>query len=682
MILSIARYELLRLLRSPAAWGIAAVMSLVAGLFFRAYVLAFLETQAGAEGQASLGAQIVAPYVGVLSLLLLLFLPLLAMASLAGERRAGSLSLWLASRAGAAAIVLGKYLALLAWTWGLLFVLALPALSLRLGGPLDAGQCLAAFGGLALFAAAVLAVLLAASAWCSQPAVAAGLGLGLLLPLWLVESATLHARGLSLFAAETMSLLGHLRRPREGLIDSADPAYYLLLTFLGLAFALAGLAREHQPWRRLWPRLALAALSFLLLLPASQLWRLRTDVSANGWHSLSAGTRELLSSLKGAPALRFYLSDGELRQDLRRQLAPFQAARPDFALDFVEAAQAEADGLAKGAALRLSLGQGVVDLPYPFRGRAEDVLAQALRRLARRGQRWVVFVEGHGERDAFGGLPRDLGQFRSRLEQQGLTVVAQGLSRLQTLPDNTGLAILASPASRLPEHDREVLRRYLRAGGALLYLLDPEPVPAEHELLAELGLSRLAGTILDPAGSRRGTPHPAVALVERAEAHALSEGLNNLLALPWAAALETRPDAGWKAAPLLRSDKDSWLELGDLDHGPRFEPELGEAAGPFSLAWTLERPLGGKTQRALVVGDGNFLSDGALGNYGNAELGLRAVDWLLAEASTPAGSPRQRVDASLQPSAALDFLRDWAFPWLFPGLSLSLAIGLALWRRR
>lgn len=681
MTLALARYELGRLLRAPAAWGLAAAAQLLAGLFFKAHVQAFLDTQAESRGHFSLTAQVVGPYAGLLSLVLLLLLPLATMASLAGERRAGSLGLWQASPAGPWRIVLAKYLALLAWASGLLAWLALPVLSLLLGGSLDLGQAGLTAGGLWLFAAAVLAVGLAASAWVGHAAAAAGLGYGVLLPLWLVESATLNAQGPALAVAEGLSLLGHFRRLREGLLDTADPAYYLALAALALCLAVAGLARERRSRRRVLAELAAAVLGFALLLPASQLWRLRRDLSDNGWNSLSATTRAALAALPAAPQFTLYAPEAETRSALRRVLEPYRAARPALVLREAGAGEAERDGLPAGANLRLAAGAARVDLRYPFTELPEAVLGQALARLARTGERWLVFIEGHGERDAFGRTPRDLGEFRRRLEARGLTVVAQSLGRLPALPDNTALVVLASPQSALPAGDRALLQDYLARGGALLYLAEPEPAPVEAELLRTLGLSRLAGTVLDPEGRKRGTPSPAVVLVDQPEAHPLSAGLASLLALPWAAALEADPASPWRARALLKSPAASWLELGEPDAQARHDAALGEAAGPFALAYALERQHAGKPQRALVLGDGNLLSDGAIGNYGNAAFGLAAVNWLLAEG--PGTAPAVlRVDPSLATTPALEALRAWVFPLGLPGLWLAAAVLIPLWRRR
>lgn len=683
MIRVIARHELARLAVSPLAWGLAAASQLLGGLFFNAYVQGFLQTQAEAHGRFSVTAQVLGPHAGVLALVFILLLPLLAMGTLAGERRAGSLPLLLTAPLRPSQIVLGKYLGQLGFLTLLWLLLALMPASLLLAGNLDPGQALLTGLGLWLLAATVLAIAVAASAWCRQPATAAGLSLAILLPLWLVESATLHVHGLALFGAETLSLLGHFRALREGLLDSRDPLYYLVLIGLALALACAGLRRDMHARRAWLPPLGAAVLLALFILPLNQLLHVRRDVSANGWNSLSAPTRAVLAALPEAPTLRAYFADPEQRLSLARALAPFQAERPDLRLDFADAALAERDGLPTRTQLSLRLGARQEALPWPFQGSAEAALTPVLARLARGTARWIVFVQGHGERSPLGNNQRDVSDFRRRLEARGLVVRTLSLSNLAAIPDNTAVLVLASPETSLPEADQRLITDYLARGGALLVLLEPEPAPMPTRLLNALGVTRLAGTVIDMAAYRRGTPHPAIVLVDKPEDHALTRPVNSLIALPWAAALESDTDNGWKATPLLRSAPSTWLELGRLDGAElRQDADFGEASGPFTLALALERGSAEHPQRAVVVGDGNFLSNSALGNYGNAGFGLAAVDWLTRDEQAMQLPTSLRVDPELRPNALFSALTNTIFPWVLSSLMLAVGLLIPVWRRR
>ncbi len=230
----IAAHELRRSFASPLAWICLGVVQLLLGLVFWLLLAEFASAGIGAQGIG------VAEYVGgglfgFATVVLLLVIPLLSMRSFAEERMQGSLSLYLAAPVPLSALVLGKYLGLLAFLGLMLSMIAAMPLSLLSGTPLDLGLLGSAVLGLGLMMAAFAAAGLFVSALASQPAVAAIGSFGLLLLLWLLQ--VLASRGDSLGAlAEYLSLLSHFDQFRRGIFDSSDLIYYLLFTaaFLGL----------------------------------------------------------------------------------------------------------------------------------------------------------------------------------------------------------------------------------------------------------------------------------------------------------------------------------------------------------------------------------------------------------------------------------------------------------------
>ncbi len=135
---------------------------------------------------------------------------------------------------GAPAIVLGKYLGILALLLSLVVLVGLLPLSLAAGATLDYGKLLAGLLGLSLLAASAAAAGLYISTLTTQPVVAATVTLGLLLALEVVDAAGHLFRYLS--------LLRHYDALLLGLVNSADIAYYLLFAtaFLGLAIRRLG----------------------------------------------------------------------------------------------------------------------------------------------------------------------------------------------------------------------------------------------------------------------------------------------------------------------------------------------------------------------------------------------------------------------------------------------------------
>lgn len=232
MIFTIAAREWRGLFLSPLAWVLLAVAQGVLAWIFLLLVRDFQDLQgrlAGLENAPGITDLVAAPLFRVAAWVMLLLVPLLTMRLFSEERRTRTLDLLLSAPVGAPAIVLGKYLGVLALLLSLVVLVGLLPLSMAAGATLDYGKLLAGLLGLSLLAASAAAAGLYISTLTTQPVVAATVTLGLLLALEVVDAAGHLFRYLS--------LLRHYDALLLGLVNSADIAYYLLFAtaFLGLA---------------------------------------------------------------------------------------------------------------------------------------------------------------------------------------------------------------------------------------------------------------------------------------------------------------------------------------------------------------------------------------------------------------------------------------------------------------
>ena len=238
MILVIAGRELRGLWLSPLAWTSLAVVQAWLAWIFLILLDEFRGLQGrlvGLEHAPGVTDLIAAPLFRVAAWCLLILTPFLTM-RFSEERRNRTLDLLLSSPVSVTAIVLGQYLAILAFLLGLGALTALMPLSLATGTTLDFGKLLAGALGLSLMAASFAAAGLYFSTLTAQPIMAAVATLGLLLFLSVIDAADFGQNGAGgLF--RYLSLFRHYDALLLGLFDSADVAYYLLfsLLFLGLA---------------------------------------------------------------------------------------------------------------------------------------------------------------------------------------------------------------------------------------------------------------------------------------------------------------------------------------------------------------------------------------------------------------------------------------------------------------
>lgn len=237
----IAGRELRGLMAAPATWLLAALSQFLLAWYFLVLLDRYrldLQPRLVASNSA-LGATdlIVMPFLGGMPLLTLLVLAvaLLAMGSIAGERRAGTLSLLLSAPLASWRIVLGKYLGTLAAVWGLVTLWWLMPLSLAAVTGVDPLRLLLALLALWFFAALLVALVLLASACTAVPVAAATAGFAAGLFLLLFARTSGRPGGV----LDALSATAHLRPMLEGRLSSADLAYFLIGA--GLFVALASL---------------------------------------------------------------------------------------------------------------------------------------------------------------------------------------------------------------------------------------------------------------------------------------------------------------------------------------------------------------------------------------------------------------------------------------------------------
>lgn len=700
----IARRELRSLLLGPMGWTVLAVLQLLLGYAFLVQVESYLTVQgrlAAIPGAPGVTEAVVAPFVGNAAFVLLTVVPLLTMRLISEERRASTLPLLLSSPVTPRQIVLGKYFGLMSFLLLVLVMLAVMPLSLAMGGALDAGLMAASFLGLFLLVAAFAAIGLYMSAWFPQPMVAAISSFGALLLLWILDwqSADPESAGQSVLAS--VSLLGHYRPWLSGAVSSADVAYFVLVCALFLALAtrrVAGLgrrtaspgrmARLRYMLRETMPVLALIGL-FAAGVYGAERFAVQSDWTAAGRNTLSPETAALLDKVSGElKVTAFVAADSPLRRPVADLIERYRQHKPDIALEFRVPAenpqQAREAGVAQEGELVLEyLGQRRV-----IAGPSERVLSNGIYALLRSQERWLVFVTGHGERDPAGKANHDLGLFAQQAEAKGFRLHRLNLAVSATVPDNTAALVIAGPQVDFLPGEVALVEDYLQRGGNLLWLLDPGALRGLEPVAASLGVALVDGTVLDPTTARVNLDNPAVSLAAGYGNHPLLKDFSLITVYPHTAALDSLMVNEWVPTPLVLTAANTWVETGVLQGDVGYDQDR-ERRGPLTIAMALQRATHNgqapavavaTSQRAVIFGDGDFLSNAVLGNGGNLELGLRVLNWLAGDDELLQLTPDVVRDATLTLSSTQLAVIGFGFMLGLP--LLLVAIGIAIgWRR-
>ncbi|SKB85103.1 DUF4350 domain-containing protein [Luteibacter sp. 22Crub2.1] len=415
------------------------------------------------------------------------------------------------------------------------------------------------------------------------------------------------------------------------------------------------------------------------------------DWSRGARASLAPESVAVLDTLHGPVEVVGYLSPtGPLSEQIAAVIERYTREKKDLTLSFVD------PDLDPAASRQLGIaGDGALLVRY--QGREQRVespinernLSNALERLARGGERVVAFVTGDGERQPDGRANADLGTFMTQVERRGIRAVPLNFSQTRGVPDHTDLVVLASPTSSLPADSVAALVDYVHGGGNLLWLTEPGNEDFGTGPLADvLGVRVLPGVLVDGQGSTLNVNDPRMVVLGDYPFHAITRGFRESTLFPQVSGLAQVSDHDWAVVPFLRSGERSWTAFGGIDNARpstiAFHPEAGELKGPLDFGFALNRlsPSPDRNeQRAVVIGDGDFLSNTYIGNGGNRALGERVLDWLLGDdvlVDLPTrGAPDRVISLSQDGLNAISF----GFLIALPVTLLGLGVGIA-WRRR
>ena len=433
----------------------------------------------------------------------------------------------------------------------------------------------------------------------------------------------------------------------------------------------------------------LSALLFIAVLGMlgwlSTRYKTEIDWTAGHRNSLTPASIKLLGSLpKPIKFTAFLYSNADNKQDIQQWIERYQRAKKDVTVDYIDPASHPEK------VKDYNIDQpGEIVVEYDgrretLRALSESAVTGALQRLNYSGERFIVFLEGHGERALEGKADTDFDRFAAALSEKGLKTVGLNLAKTPKVPDNASVLVIASPMSKLLDGEVKIIREYVANGGSLLWLCDPENPPID-DLAKDLGITWQNGYAIFPNYAALGINSPAIFLATAyPENSPVTRDLNELTAFPLARSLVVSKDSSWKSEPMLVTDESAWLESGKIGDGPiSFDPKSGDIAGPLTIGVTLTRQVKasakadadkGKAedqveQRVALVGDSDFIADQAIGQLGNKQLGLNLVEWLASrDSSLNIDIPKAR-DRDLVMSV-------WMLRLLEVGFFLALPIAL------
>ena len=184
-----------------------------------------------------------------------------------------------------------------------------------------------------------------------------------------------------------------------------------------------------------------------LLAWVSTRYNYQADWTANARHSLSQASVKLLEQAKEPLTVTAFARDNrQLRDQISDIIGRYQRYKKDIRFSFVnpdtDPARTQKMGVTSDGEVVMEYGgrkEHIQSLQL-----SEQNITNALQRLLRSGERWLVFLDGHGERRPHGEANHDLSLWVKQLEDKGFKARSVNLAENHSIPDNTAVLVISA----------------------------------------------------------------------------------------------------------------------------------------------------------------------------------------------------------------------------------------------
>jgi hypothetical protein len=437
----------------------------------------------------------------------------------------------------------------------------------------------------------------------------------------------------------------------------------------------------------------------------------RRDVSYFKTTEPSASTKRQLSKLETpVKALIFYRKTDDVVGQLEPYFASLAKASKKFSYQVVDAAlvpdlarkhRVSGNGsvlLLKGEgdaekSQNIKIGDDLTDARPQLR-KLDGLFQQNFSKLVQ-AERSVQLTVGHGERNSKadeserGEGTKVVDEVWKRLNLKTSKLgVSQGLAN--TVPDGSGVVVVMGPRDKFLPEEVQALLDYVGKGGRLMVMIDPTTEDGLDPLLAGLGLARQPGTLASNKShmrrkydnsdkvvvfSNKYSVHPSVTTANRYSTEIATIFVSGvgLAKAPPGQVSALKPSVQFP----LRSTADFFRDVNGNFERDQAEPE--ETANLVAAVTTTGDK--GVEGRAIVIGDGDFMTDKLAANNGNLMVFVDSLAWLIGNEELNAEVSSEE-DIPIEHSRDKDKLYFYATTFAVPLPLLGLGMWVARRRRR
>jgi len=327
----------------------------------------------------------------------------------------------------------------------------------------------------------------------------------------------------------------------------------------------------------------------------------------------------------------------------------------------------------------------------------EEKLTNAILKVTRDTKKVICCLTGHGEKSIDDTQPTGLSELKSSVEAEGYAI-RNILVLRDSIPPDCAILLIPGPEKDLYAPEREMIERFMSAGGNVLVLIDPLVDVPQLEGIAERYGIEVTRSIVVDRFARLVSGNYLTPVVNQYGNHPITEGFKLVSFFPQARALAVAKDkpSDLEIEVLASTGASAFGEM-NLDEALKgrtlFEPDR-DLAGPLGIAVVAKKEIapaparageaggGMRYSRIVVFGDSDFASNAYLGLSGNRDLILNAIGWLAEEEDLIAVRAKNPVS---QP-VVLNMRQGRAVFWLpvvgLPAIVGCIGVIVLVYRRR
>lgn len=311
----------------------------------------------------------------------------------------------------------------------------------------------------------------------------------------------------------------------------------------------------------------------------------------------------------------------------------------------------------------------------------EESLVNAILKLTRSAPHKAYYLQGHGEADLSDDKEGGFLFLKEAIQGENISVTPLELGGATQVPDDASMLLVLAPRHTLLATEKGAIENYLKRGGNVLFMAEPNTTNDVADLVRPLGIIVKNDMVVDQTLQLFAGPSLGVQpMVSTYGDHAITKNFNERTV--FSTVCSVRPaeqiPQGATVTTLATTSEASWAESDLkllLSEDPRAVKDSADVSGPVSIAVAYEG-----TGKVVVIGDVDFIANINIRQLYNRDFVLNAIDWLVGsgeQVSIRARTLRESVKTITPDQFNLIFLLS---ALIFP--ELLLILGLSIWWAR